>query len=102
MADTRKPVQTFDKDPGEKLPYTMDWNDATRGPWLPDGETIDTSEWEVTTGLTNVSDSKSSTSTQIVLSGGTADESYYAVNTVTTTPSGWIGVRSIKVNVVER
>ena len=69
----------FVKDPDANLDYGFDWSD-----WLADGETILTSTWTVTTGLTKDSDSSNDTATTIWVSGGTAGTSYTITNHITT------------------
>ena len=75
MVDERFSVK---KDPGAKLPYSIDWT-----LWL-EGETIVASTWSVPTGITKVSDSFTSKVTTIWLEGGTAGSDYQVVNHVTT------------------
>jgi len=69
------------KDPDAVLDYQNDWSD-----WLGD-DTISTSNWIVPSGITENSDAKTSTTTTIWLSGGTAGESYSIVNRIVTTNS---------------
>lgn len=70
------------KDPSEVKEYTLDWSQA-----LNAGESISTSVWSVQTGLTQSSESETSTTTTIVVSGGTAGNEYTAENTITTNSS---------------
>lgn len=69
---------TFHKDPEAVLDYVVDWED-----WL-DGDTISTSTWTVPTGITKDSDSNSTTTTTIWLSGGTVATRYALVNHIVT------------------
>lgn len=62
--------QVFTKDPDAVLDYRIDW--AT---WLG-VDTISTSTWTVPAGITKFTDSKTTTTTTIWLSGGTAGETY--------------------------
>lgn len=62
--------------------YTIDWSD-----WLATGDSIATSVWTLPSGLTNVTDSSTSTTTAIKISGGVAHASYTLTNTVTTSVS---------------
>lgn len=103
MGDSTQPIATRFKDPDEVLPFTIDWAaDADDGgPWLVGNDEISVSTWDVTTGITVDSDSETTTTTQIVLSGGTAGETYFAANKIVTT-AGWTAVRTIQINVVER
>jgi hypothetical protein len=76
-------VRTKEKDPDAKLDYKLDWSD-----WLaetPSGaDTISTSTWTVTSGLTKESDANDDDSTTIWLSGGTAGSDYEIINSIVT------------------
>lgn len=72
-------LRTFYKDPDETLKFTIDWAD-----WLTSPDVIDSSEWTVPAGITNVAVSASTTQTTIWLSGGSAGTSYDIVNAITT------------------
>jgi hypothetical protein len=67
------------KDPDSVLDYTLDWS-----AWLDD-DTIVTSTFLVDSGLTKDSDSKTTTTTTVWLSGGTAGTNYGITNRITTT-----------------
>lgn len=67
-----------DKDPEEVLDYQIDWTDRL------DGDTIATSAWTVPTGITQNSNTFTTTATTIWLSGGTLDERYELTNRITT------------------
>jgi hypothetical protein len=69
----------FTKDPGEVIVYTIDYANE-----LASGDTISTTAWVLETGITNDSDTNTTTTTSITISGGTADTSYRAENTVVT------------------
>lgn len=69
-----------DKDPDDVLDYQVDWSGR-----LPTGDTISTSTWIVPAGLTKDSDSTSTKTTTIWLSGGTAGSTYSVTNRVVTT-----------------
>ena len=73
-------AQTFVKDPDATLDYIIDWSE-----WL-DTDTISTSTWTVPTGLTNVSDSNTTTTATIWLSGGTAGQRYTVSNRIAYQP----------------
>jgi len=88
-------LATYNKDPTEVLDYTIDWET------LLDGDTIATSEWAVDTGITQDSESETTTKAIIWLSGGTAGKQYTCTNTIVTA-GGRTRVRSIAINVVER
>ena len=75
----------MEKSPGEVVDFGMDWSD-----WLaltPDGavDAIATSDWDVSAGLTNVSEDMTTAKTAVWLSGGTAGRRYEVTNTITTT-----------------
>ena len=71
-------TQYFMKDPDAILDYSIDWS-----AWLG-SDTISTSSWSVPTGITKVSDSKTTTVTTIWLSGGTEGPTYAVVNHIKT------------------
>ncbi len=85
----------LNKDPDAVLPYKIDWS-----AWLA-GATISTSSWIVPSGLAKDSDSFTSTIATVVLSGGTAGETYRVTNRITTN-DGRTDDRSISLRVVER
>ena len=90
------PAKTFSaKDPSAILDYTINW--AT---WLGT-DTIATSSWTVTAGITKVSDSKTTTTTTIFVSGGTAGSNYDLTCTITTAGLR-TDQRTIRVPVAER
>lgn len=66
------------KDPVDIRIYEIDWTD-----WL-EGWAITTSTWYVPPGLTNISDSKTDTATQIMITGGTVNNRYNVCNTIWT------------------
>lgn len=72
------------KDPNEVKDYMLDWSGAAPGPRLVTGETISTSTWVVPSGITKDSDSNTTTTTTVWLSGGTAGVHYTLTNRVTT------------------
>ena len=69
-----------DKDPNEKLDYTMNWTAA-----LIDSDTIEESVWYVPEGLNASSESFDSTKCVVWLGGGVAGEKYTISNKITTT-----------------
>lgn len=83
------------KDPNSTLDYQLDWSE-----WLG-GDTIQTSVWTVPAGLTYESDSNTSTSTTVWVSGGTDGSVHIATNRVTTA-GGRIADRSITFQLKER
>ena len=86
---------TFTKDPNAVLDYSVDWTK-----WLA-GDEIVTSDWTVPSGLTKVSDTKTTTKTTAWLSGGAAAQSYTVTNRITTT-GGRTEDRSFTLKVEER
>ncbi len=68
----------FLKDPDAVLDYQIDWED-----WL-DGDTISSSSWTVADGITEVTDTNTTTTATIWLSGGTDGASYNVVNRIVT------------------
>ena len=91
-------AQSFLKDVNAILDYAVDWTS-----WLTGGETISTSAWTVPTGITKVSDSKTTVKTTVWLSGGTAGTSYELVNRIKTNSSpARTEDRTIRVNVTSR
>lgn len=86
----------FVKDPSEVLDYDVDWSN-----WLATGETISTSSFVVTAGITIDSDTNDSTIAKVWLSSGTAGNSYTVTNTITTSASR-TAERSFVIDVQER
>lgn len=88
-------IQTFTKDPNAVLDYTIDWS-----LWLA-GDTISTATWTVPMGITKDLDTKTTTTTTIWLSGGSAATNYsVAVRVVTA--GGRTDDRTIVISVAER
>lgn len=87
----------YKKDPNATLDYSFDW-----GPYLtPLADTITLVEWVLSTGLTKVSQSNTTTTATVFVSGGVLDE----VETLTcriTTAGGRIDDRTISLNIVSR
>ena len=69
----------FTKDPDAVLDYQWNWS-----AWLADGETISSAVITVDTGLTLDSQSNTTTTVTAWLSGGTVDEGYRVVCSITT------------------
>lgn len=88
-------MKTYVKDPGDTLSYSNNWE-----PWL-DGDTISISAFAATTGITIVSDSNTTTTSTVILSGGIVNNSYTITNTITTA-GGSIVERSFKITVKQR
>jgi len=90
------------KDPNAILEYGFDWAEKD---WLESGETIASAVWTIPTGLTKVSEEAGSEVTQVVLSGGTAGETYTITCHIVTTGGSVEGReddRSIAIVVEER
>jgi hypothetical protein len=68
------------KDPDETLDYGWDWGEE----YLPQGDEVTASSWDVPAGLTKESDSFTAETTTVWLSGGTEGEEYTVTNSVTT------------------
>lgn len=68
----------FVKDPDEVEFYVRDWSADL------DGDTIATSTWTVPSGITKDSDTNTTTTATIKLSGGTLGSDYALVNRITT------------------
>lgn len=66
------------KDPNEVLDYVVDWSERL------DSDTITSSQWLVPAGITKDSDTITTTTTTIWLSGGTEATSYTFVNRIIT------------------
>lgn len=85
-----------EKGDDEVLVFGVDWSG-----WLPTGDTIATSTWQVPTGLVNEADQASTTLATVKISGGTVGETYDVVNIITTTTSAETAERTIKIKIVE-
>jgi hypothetical protein len=75
-------MDTFIKDPDEKLDFGFDWVKRLAG------DTIASSEWEVPTGITESSSpapTHDESTTTIWLEGGTSNGDYILTNRITTT-----------------
>lgn len=74
------PRLLFVKDPNAVLDFKVDWTS-----WLQAGETISTSTFVVPSGITKNSESNTTTSATVWLSGGTGGGTVYKlVNRITT------------------
>ena len=60
-------IALYVKDPNAKLDYTLDWST-----YLGGSDTISSAMWTVSSGLTKVSESNTTTTTSVRISGGTA------------------------------
>jgi hypothetical protein len=89
------PIKVFSKDPSAVLNYTIDWSK-----WLA-SDTISTSIWTPDTGITVNSNTKTSTTTTVLLSGGTLGTDYNVVNRIVTA-AGLTDERTISIQVREQ
>jgi hypothetical protein len=71
-------IPIYPKDPSGKKEYSLDWSD-----WLG-SDTISTSTWTVPSGITKVTDSKTTTTTTVWLSGGSTGYNYLCTNHIVT------------------
>lgn len=85
----------FVKDPDAILDYTIDWLN-----WLC-SDTIVTGTWVVPSGITRVTDTITTTTATIWLSGGTVGKSYNLVNKINTS-GGRADNRTISLMVREK
>lgn len=90
-------MKRYTKDPDSVLDYTIDWGTN----WLADGETISSSSWTVQSGLTEDSDSNTTTTATVWLSGGTAGSVYTVTNQITTS-AGRTAERTLLIKVEDR
>lgn len=88
-------MTAYNKDPDAILDYVIDWST-----WL-DSDTISTSVWVVPSGITEDSDSNTTTTATIWLSGGTLGTSYSVVNRITTA-AGRTDDRTITITIREK
>lgn len=69
----------FTKDPDDVLDYSFDWS-----LWLATNETISTSTWILSPGITQNSATNTTLISTVWLSGGTAGTPYSVTNRITT------------------
>lgn len=70
-------VATHVKDPSAKLDYALNWTTYLTDPESGAlADTISSATWTVPAGLTKVSESNTTTTTTVRISGGTAGTSY--------------------------
>lgn len=91
-------LATVEKDPSAILVYTIRW-----AGWLEAGDTIDTGAvvWTVPTGVASITESATTTTTSIKLSGGTAGQ-VYLVRCKVTTVGGLTDTRTLQMMVNDR
>lgn len=88
-------LRAFRKDPQAKLDYSIDW--GTLG-WLVGGDTLSSASWTVPSGLTKVSETNSTTSATVWLSGGT-DGTDYDITCHVVTVAGREDDRTLRIQV---
>lgn len=86
---------TYTQDPSSVLDWGFNW-----GSWLG-ADTITTSTWTVSTGLTKASETHDATTTTVWLSGGVAPATYTVTNRVVTA-AGRTDERSFLVQIKDR
>ena len=89
------PIHTFTKDPNAVLDYTINWS------LYLGSDTISTSTFTVEAGLTKNSESNTTTTSTVWLSGGT-DGTNYSVACRIVTAAGRTDDRTFRVTVGER
>jgi len=88
-----------DKDPGEQLDYRIDWKDRLLVNRVTDS--IASSTWTGTSGITIASNNFSGTFTTVWLAGGTIGTTYTVTNTIVTT-GGRTMVQSVSIKIATR
>ena len=83
----------FAKDPLAILDYKIDWSQ-----WLPTGDTIATSTWQLPTGISLSTSTNTTTTTTAWLTGGTPGTSYMVTNKIVTA-GGRTDERSLTIQV---
>jgi hypothetical protein len=89
-------MAVYVKDKDAVLDYKVDW--AT---WLQASETISTSTFTVPAGITKDSQSNTTTTATVWLSGGTVGQEYAVINRITTN-QGRTDDRTITIRVQEQ
>jgi hypothetical protein len=89
-------MASFVKDPAAVLDYRVDWSD-----WLETGDTIESSMWTVSPGLTQTFVTFDGTSATVWLAGGSAGSDYQLTNRIVTT-DGRTDERTFRVQVRQR
>lgn len=84
------------KDPNEKLDYTVDVTN-----WLNQGDAIATATWAVPSPLVKVNEANTTTTSTVVVSGGTLGQTYELVCTIDTA-AGLKLVRRINLSIAQR
>lgn len=89
-------MSTYIKDPDAVLDYRFDWS-----AWLASGETITTAASTVSAGITKDSESNTTTTATVWLSGGTDGDDYLVTCRITTN-QGRTDDRSMVIKVRQR
>lgn len=89
-------TKPYIKDPNAVLDYIVDWTSFLAGDTIPIGG----STWVVQSGITKDTDTRTTTSTTIWLSGGTLGQKYALTNRIATA-GGRVEDRTIYVKVKE-
>lgn len=90
-------MASYKKDPNATLDYTFDWTAYL----TPLADTIASVSWVLPVGLTNVSQSNTTMTATVFVSGGTLGESLQLTCRITTA-GGRTDDRSITLKIVER
>lgn len=90
-------MASYKKDPNATLDYTFDWTAYL----TPLADTIASVTWVLPAGLTNVSQSNTTMTATVFVSGGTLGESLQLTCRITTA-GGRTDDRSITLKIVER
>ncbi len=85
-------MPVFRKGPAATLDFSLDWTD-----WLSSGQSIGSSNWTASSGLTVQSQSVSGATATVVVSGGTAGKLETLVNSVTSSPGNLVATRTIHI-----
>lgn len=88
-------IPTKIQGPLDVLDYTFDWTDEL------DGDTIQTSTFSATAGITLASPSNTTTTTKVWVSGGTTGSTYTITNKIVTA-GGRTEERNLKISIQAR
>lgn len=91
-------LKSYRHDPQAKLDYSIDWGSLG---WLVGGDTLATATWTVPAGITKVSETNTTTTATVWLSGGTVDTDYDVVCHVVT-GAGREDDRTLRIQVRQR
>ena len=88
-------TQAYIKSDNEVLDYVVDWSN-----WLG-ADTISTSVWNAEVGITQDSETETTTTATIWLSGGTNNSTYLVTNQIVTV-AGRTAERSFRITIEDR